>query len=149
MAILKLFVFVLSLIYLPSLTLSTLPKLMPQISSIDLSENMTYMLVCNLASGSNIIFDWTHNGIKLVNGSNIKIDNSNKISSLTFKNVKQENAGLYECRATNSIGKFDFFRTKINVHGKLLIKLIYISPQYVALSCRFNFIFKIFLNIHS
>lgn len=122
MANLKCFLFVLFLICLPSFIFSNSPKLLPQISSIDLSENMTYMLVCNLGSGSDIIFDWTHNGIKLINDSYVRIDNSAKISSLTFRNVQQENAGQYECRATNSFGEYDIIRTKINVHGKLLLK---------------------------
>lgn len=93
-------------------------RLMPLNSHIDLVENMSYPITCAVLSGSQISFDWNHNGITLTNSSDIHIENTAKFSLLTFKNVKRQHSGIYECQASNSFGQSDQTKTQINVQGK-------------------------------
>lgn len=99
-------------------------KLMPLNSYINLVENMSYPITCAVLAGSQISFDWNHNGIKLTNSSDIQIENTAKFSSLTFKNVKRQHSGIYECQASNSFGQSDRTKTQINVHGKRIVLIL-------------------------
>lgn len=102
------------------LAFATPPKLIPLIDQINVFEKSTVPLMCSLNVGSNIDFEWTHNGVKLTANSNIQIENSSKYSVLTLQNVQRTHAGVYECRVSNSEGEFDITKTQINVKGILI-----------------------------
>lgn len=94
-------------------------RLSPLNRNNDVFENVTYVLTCSLVSGFTDlpVFEWTHNGHKLTNNSNIHLENSAKFSLLTFRNIQRQQAGLFECRVTNSLGEFDVTQTQVNVQG--------------------------------
>ena len=100
-------------------------KLMQLNEKIVLVENMTYVLTCALLSGDlhQNFFEWNHNGRKLIENSDVRVENAPKFSLLTFRNVKRHNAGQYECNVRNGDGS-DQTKTKIVVHG--LFFLIFI-----------------------
>lgn len=107
---------VLSISFLNYLSANT-PKLIPLIDHVDLVENLTYPLACTLFSGTEVTFQWSHNGIKLTNSTEVNIESTPKYSFLTFRNIKYSHAGNYECRVTNSLGQFDVIKTRITVKG--------------------------------
>src|SRR5699024_10190451 len=114
--------FVISLVHFEfaHLVSSSPPKLMPLNGNIDLVQNMTFVLPCSLISGSNTFFEWTHNGVKLLNSSSVRIENSPTFSQLTFQSANsQQHDGHYECRVTNLLGQFDVTKTKIRVQGNI------------------------------
>lgn len=100
------------------LVLAIKPKLLDfSNDNIKLIENITYPLSCILISGSRpLMFEWFQNGNKLVNKSNLKLDNQDQMSTLTFLSVKVTNSGQYECRARNQFGT-DSIMTRIFVTG--------------------------------
>src|SRR5690625_2586950 len=93
------------------------PILLPFPENLNLRANETFYLSCGLVTGSEISFEWTHNGVKLVNSSNVLIESSSKFSSLTFPNVHPYHSGHYECRATNSHGESTVTKTRIHIQG--------------------------------
>ncbi len=110
------------------------PKLLPFNSNFDLIENSTFPLTCGLFLGEGqISFQWSHNGIKIENSSDFRIDSSStKFSLLTIPVVQRQHSGLYECRAVNSFGEEDLTRTRINVQGK--VHVFEICPKCGAMA---------------
>lgn len=100
---------------------ASVPKLVQFTAIVDLGVNDTFVLACNLRTGSNIIFEWTHNGVKLSNSSSVKLDNSPRFSLLTFRNIQRQHAGKYKCRVSNLAGESDATTTQINVQGDVSI----------------------------
>ena len=125
-------------------TLASPPKLLPFHNHFDLTENITFPLTCSLLLESGqVSFQWTHNGVKLENSSDYRIDSSSpKFSFLTIPFVQRRHSGLYECRAVNNFGEADVTRTKINVQGNLCVSQCLRFAQNVAL--RRSFAVKIF-----
>lgn len=93
-------------------------KLMPFASQIELIENQTFPLACTLLSNSQITFEWFFNGAKVVNSSNIQLENSAKFSFLTIQNVQRSHSGILECRVKDLSGSTSSTKTKIIVKGK-------------------------------
>ena len=84
------FILLLFLLLIFPVTGNKEPKLLSLNSQIELIENMTYVLACNLLSGVEpIFFKWTFNNLPILSdNSELTMDtNSHKFSLLTFKNV--------------------------------------------------------------
>lgn len=94
------------------------PKLLPLSGdTVELIENITYPITCVLISGSKpVVFEWFQNGNKLLEKSNLKIDNQAQVSILSLTNVRISDSGKYECRAKNPFG-FDSIFTNILIKG--------------------------------
>ena len=88
-----------------SIVLADEPKLVSFQKSIELLENSTYVLTCNLFSGSKpIFFEWYKNGQKFSETNNVHVENTNHYSLLTMINLTAQDSGNYECRAKNVYG---------------------------------------------
>lgn len=121
MANAKLFLILKFCLYFVRVIVASAPKLMQFNTIIDLGVNDTFVLACNLRTGSNIIFEWTHNGVNLSNSTSVKLDNSPRFSLLTFRNIQRQHAGKYKCRVSNLVGESDATTTQINVQGDVSI----------------------------
>lgn len=96
---------------------TTTLKLMPFASQTELIENQTFPLACTVVTGSKATYEWILNGAKLVNSSNIQLDNSAKFSFLTIRNVQRSHSGILECHVQDLSGSISSTKTKIIVKG--------------------------------
>ena len=89
---------------------------------IELLQNMSYVLQCNIQSGSipTVTFDWNKlpNSAKLIDSSNIKIENFDKFSTLALKNVQSNDSGTYTCNVRNAHGS-DSTSTLLQILSKI------------------------------
>ena len=81
------------------------PKLVPLQKHLDLFQNSTYVLSCNLIAGSRpVFFDWLKDDLKLNSSEHVRVDNSATFSLLTFTDLQSINSGHYVCEARNIHG---------------------------------------------
>lgn len=93
------------LINLTELLFLVKPKLVPFSKNLDLFQNSTYVLSCNLISGTRpLFFEWHKNGRKLEASEHIYINNSASYSLLTFSQLQSIHSGQYSCTAKNAHG---------------------------------------------
>ena len=85
--------------------LSDEPKLAPFQKVVEFLENSTYLLTCNLFSGTKpIFFEWNKNGQKFSGTTNVRMENTNHYSLLTMTGLTSADSGNYECIAKNAYG---------------------------------------------
>ena len=94
------------------------PKLQDWQQRIDLVENISYILQCNVLSGSNVYFEWSKDNLKVAEDDSIKVDNYKTLSSLSFKSLHRNHSGTYSCRVKNAFGS-DSTSTQLLVKGQL------------------------------
>ena len=61
---------------------------------------------------------WRKDGKRIAEGSNVDVVETDDGSELMLANVSRQNAGEYECRAKNSVGKSSATAT-LEVYGEL------------------------------
>ena len=66
-----------------------------------------------------MVFSWTKNGQAISTDSYMKIDLTDSVSSITFSNLRPEDSGTFECKATNIYGS-DTTSTHLIVKGYFL-----------------------------
>lgn len=75
-----------------------------------LHQNMTFLLQCNLISGTKpVFFEWHRNGLKLPHSEQYRIDHYESYSTLTLNNVQLNAIGNYSCSVKNSFGTDSIF----------------------------------------
>ncbi|KAJ6222590.1 hypothetical protein RDWZM_001135, partial [Blomia tropicalis] len=103
------------------------PNLLKHNSQIELVPNISYVLQCiSLAGNKPMVFSWTKNGQAISTDSYMKIDLTDSVSSITFSNLRPEDSGTFECKATNIYGS-DTTSTHLIVKDKP--KLNHLSKQ--------------------
>lgn len=88
-------------------------------TEVDLQENLTYTLTCNLVSGTRPVhFEWTTNGgrIPLVESERLRMEKTDSFSSLMFKSLHRNDSNTYTCTATNGFGT-DSTATQLIIKG--------------------------------
>ena len=80
------------------------PKLVPLQQRSELVDKSTFSVLCSLASGSSVFFEWIKDGHKLSTNGNIRIDNTDHYSVLFITNLTITDSGIYECIAKNTYG---------------------------------------------
>ena len=70
----------------------------------ELVDKSTFSVLCSLASGSSVFFEWIKDGHKLSTNGNIRIDNTDHYSVLFITNLTITDSGIYECIAKNTYG---------------------------------------------
>ena len=105
------------------------PHLLTLSKQIELLQNISYALQCNVLSGSSpIFFEWTkHNGTQSVKLSSsdqslnrIKIDTYSTFSILALQHLQNTDSGRYTCTARNAFGS-DSTSTNLRIQGLALI----------------------------
>lgn len=94
------------------------PKLVSMVDQVTLSQHSSYVILCNLMSGTKpVFFEWNKNGHKLVSSDQIKVDHNDFMSMVTLHNVTAAESGQYECLVKNALG-MDSSSTRVNINGK-------------------------------
>ena len=95
-----------------------MPKLLPFLPKIELSEGSSFRFLCQSISGSKPInYKWIKNGVNLGNlKSNSEIENILDMTLLNLKNVKRSDHGNYSCIASNAFGS-DIKSTILHIKG--------------------------------
>lgn len=84
---------------------------------MELVQNMSYALQCNLMTGSKpVFFDWLKNGHKLPLSNKVKIENFETFSLLTMKDLQASDSSNFTCNVHNSFGS-DSTSTHLIVKG--------------------------------
>ncbi|KAH9529934.1 hypothetical protein DERF_003785 [Dermatophagoides farinae] len=105
MHLFNLFVQILSVNHALSIVFADEPKLVPLQKIVELLENSTYVLTCNLFSGAKpIFFEWNKNGQKFSGTTNVRMENTNHYSLLTMTSLTAADSATYECIAKNAYG---------------------------------------------
>ena len=96
---------------------------------IELKENMSYILQCNLQDGSKPVhFKWLKDGRPLTlpsshdssSNKDIKIESFPLLSILSFNEVHRNHSGTYTCNVKNVFGT-DSTSTRLLVKGYFIL----------------------------
>lgn len=131
-----------------SLTSARPPEVVPFGSVYNVELHESFLLACNIASGSKPIqFEWSRNGQILTQQSGLSVDLKPSSSSLTIDSIRQEHSGNYSCRASNRFGsdsQSTFLLVKGSSHsrpfgGANWVAILVIPPLFLLF---FSIIFR-------
>ena len=87
--------------------------------TIELVENMSYILQCNSLSGDGqqLSFHWLKDNVQI---DQFKVDSEKAFSTLSLINLKRNHSGVYTCRAQSTVdGSADSVSSRLFVQGSL------------------------------
>ena len=83
------------------------PKLTATLNAKDLSENSYFQIFCTVEKGSDpLFFQWSINGSNIKSSPEVhyKIDNFERYSTFTIKNLNRKDSANYGCVVSNQLG---------------------------------------------
>ncbi|KAH9397795.1 hypothetical protein TYRP_004122 [Tyrophagus putrescentiae] len=134
-----LFLTVLFYCYQPFSIEAAKPKLLEMPKTIELVENMSYILQCNSLSGDGqqLSFHWLKDNVQI---DQFKVDSEKAFSTLSLINLKRNHSGVYTCRAQSTVdGSADSVSSRLIVQGQA--PKLYQLPSQVELEERLSFTF--------
>ena len=106
-----------SVTFAAKLQLLKLPK------QIELLQNISYVLQCNVLSAQTTpTFTWKRGSTTLTNSDKVKIDNLETLSLLKLKNLQRNDSGSYTCIASSGHST-DSTTTALQILGNFITNL--------------------------